>query len=200
MMIIKYLPDLTMLSIISQRMMRKIKFKKRRAQNDIPELGDQLIPPGVTSSVFNGFVTSINNQYGLQLKIHHEKNGGVACEWETARKFEGYPQTLHGGISFAILDELLAYAIFERYRTFAVTLSSKTQWLGRVKIGSKITAKAIVIRRFWRFVKVQGYIYNHKNHCVVSMAATFYIPSKAEFGKLIDINLMPEEALPHCGI
>lgn len=199
-MLLNYLPDMTMASIIFQRLVRQLKLKKRRQQEPSPLLGDQLIPPGVTSSVFNGFVTSINNHYGLQLKIHHEQNGGVACVWETARKFEGYPQTLHGGISFAILDELLAYAIFERYQTFAVTLSSKTQWMGRIKIGSTISAKARVIRRFWRFVKVEGRIYNHKNHCVVSMSSTFYMPSKSEFKKLVDTNLMPKEALPYCGV
>ena len=198
------LPNTAMLSIIASRLYKQLIPRRHRVTHSnthlTPELGEQLIPPGVTSSVFNGFVTAINNESGLQLKIHHDKKGGVSCEWETSRKFEGYPQTLHGGISFAILDELLAYAIFDRYRTFAVTLSSKTQWLGRIKIGSKITAKAVVKRKFWRFVSVEGRIYNHKKRAVVIMHSTFYIPTKNEFQKLVDLSVMPTEALPYCGV
>ncbi len=199
-MLLNKLPDFMMLKIVAKRFLKKTLHIKNKRDSDFPQLGKQLIPPGVTSSVFNGFVTSETNQCGLQVSIHHDQNGGVSCSWHSSDKFEGYPQTLHGGISFAILDELLAYAIFEQYATFAVTISSQTNWHGRIKIGSTIYAKALVKKRFWRFVRVKGKILNEKGRVVVSMNALFYIPTKPEFKKLIDLSIMPPEALPFCGI
>ncbi|WP_053981091.1 PaaI family thioesterase [Marinagarivorans algicola] len=192
------LPDFSMLAIIANRMFKQILPRKKNT-SVLPELGDQLIPPGSASDVFNGFVTSPGNAHGLQLKIHHDAVSGVSCHWLTAKKFEGYPQALHGGISFAILDELLAYAVFDRFRTFAVTLSSKTQFFSRIRVGEEVKANAVVTRKFWRFINVEGKIYNSRGRVVVSMKSTFYMPTKKEFKKILDLSIMPSEALPYCG-
>ena len=193
------IPTVTMLTILASRMLRVFRLAKISPERMHPEPAQKLVPPGVTSSVFNGFVTSSNNVNGLNISIHRDKQLGVSCEWQTKRDFEGYPQTLHGGISFAILDELLAYAIFDRFRTFAVTLNSQTQWLGRIKIGETIRAQAFVKRRFWRFVSVTGVIVNSRGRVLVKMNSTFYMPTKSEFKRLIDLSIMPIEALPYCG-
>ena len=199
MKLVSCFPDFSMLAILSERLFKQCFPSKLRDRISPPELGEELIPPGVKSSVFNGFVTSGNNSNGLKLKIHHDKNGGVSCCWQVGRAFEGYPETLHGGVSFAILDELLAYSVFDRYRTFAVTLSSKTQWLGRIKVDTEISARATVVRKFWRFVRVEGKIFNNKGRVVVKMYSTFYIPTKSEFKKIMNLSVMPSESLPYCG-
>lgn len=200
MKLLEAIPTVTMLTILAGRMLRVCRLTKKGPERVVPEPGERLTPPGVTSNVFNGFVTSGNNINGLNISIHRDKHEGVSCEWQTRRDFEGYPQTLHGGISFAILDELLAYAIFDRFRTFAVTLNSQTQWLGRIKIGEEIRAQAVVKRRFWRFVSVTGVIVNSRGRVLVKMKSTFYMPTKSEFKRIIDLSIMPNEALPYCGV
>lgn len=199
-MLFKNIPDRSMLGVVVSRFMQQTFRSRKKTPLDMPVLGEQLVPPGVTSPVFNGFVTSKNNPHGLQLSIHHDKDEGVSCAWDTSARFEGYPQTLHGGVSFAILDELLAYAIFEKFRTFAVTLSSNTYWHGRIRVGTKIHAKAIVKKKFWRFVRVEGKIFNERGRLVVSMNSLFYMPTKSEFKKLMDLSIMPPESLPFCGV
>lgn len=200
MKLLEAIPTVTMLTILAGRMLRVCRLTNKGHDRVNPEPAERLTPPGVTSNVFNGFVTSGNNINGLNISIHRDKHEGVSCEWQTRRDFEGYPQTLHGGISFAILDELLAYAIFDRFRTFAVTLNSQTQWLGRIKIGEEIRAHAVVKRRFWRFVSVTGVIVNGRGRVLVKMKSTFYMPTKSEFKRLIDLSIMPNEALPYCGV
>lgn len=200
MKLLEAIPTVTMLTILAGRLLRICRLTKKGPDRASPEPAEKLTPPGVTSNVFNGFVTSGNNINGLNISIHRDKHEGVSCEWQTRRDFEGYPQTLHGGISFAILDELLAYAIFDRFRTFAVTLNSQTQWLGRIKIGEEIRAQAVVKRRFWRFVSVTGVIVNSRGRVLVKMKSTFYMPTKSEFKRLIDLSIMPNEALPYCGV
>lgn len=192
------LPDLSMLGVISSRMLKQI-LPRRKKTVTLPDLGEQLIPPGSSSDIFNGFVTSPGNTHGLQLKIHHDKVAGVSCRWLTSKNFEGYPQALHGGISFAILDELLAYAVFDRFRIFAVTLSCKTQFSNRIRVGEEVTANAVVSRKFWRFITVEGKIYNSRGRVAVSMKSTFYMPTKKEFKKILDLSIMPSEAIPYCG-
>ncbi|WP_422382246.1 PaaI family thioesterase [Marinicellulosiphila megalodicopiae] len=191
-------PDVAMCLVLIKKMVLKFK-KSKNIKPDKIELENIFIPPGTQSQVFNGFVTSQSNAYGLAIKIHHEKNGGVGCKWQPSSNYEGYPKILHGGISFAILDELLAYAIFKKFQTYSVTLNSKVTWLGKVNINSEISAKAQIKKRFWRFVRVQGEIHNHRGRKVVDMNSLFYIPSKAEFKGLVNISMLPKEILPFCG-
>lgn len=198
MVMLYFLPDISTLQLIASRAFKQL-FMRKRKPHIIPQLGEPLIPPGSSSAVFNGFVTSSANKQGLQLKIHHEKNTGVACAWLTAKPFEGYPNTLHGGISFAILDELLAYAVFAKFKTFAVTLSCKTQFFSRIRINEEIKANAVVTGRFWKFIRVEGHIYNSRGRAAVRMKSIFYVPTKKEFKKIMDLSVMPAEALPYCG-
>lgn len=165
-----------------------------------PEIGEEFVPPGVNSSVFNGFVSSQNNNQGMQVKFHHDKNHGVACEWICKKAFEGYPKALHGGASFALLDELLAYAVFQKYNSYAVTVSSTIQWKASIKIDSTIKAKAQVISKLGRLIKVKGWIFKASGKIAVEMTGIMYIPSKREFAALVDLSIMPSESLPHCGI
>lgn len=193
-----FLPDISMAALIVSRIFKKI-FPRKRKSVSTPELGEQLIPPGSASDVFNGFVTSPANINGLQLKIHHDKKAGVSCTWLTSKPFEGYPKALHGGISFAILDELLAYAVFDKFQIFAVTLSCKTQFFSRIRVAEEIKANAIVTGKFWKFIRVEGHIYNSRGRVAVSMKSIFYVPTKKEFKRIIDLSMMPAEAIPYCG-
>ncbi len=176
-----------------------LSFKGSRKRFELPVLAERIIPPGVLSETFKGFVTSPHNAQGLNLAIHKAVKGGVACEWRPLNAFQGYPDALHGGISFAILDELLAYAVFDVYETYAVTLSSRTQWFKKIAIGETITAHAYVVHRFWRFIRVEGVIFNKKGRVAIKMVGTFYMPTRQEFRRLVDLSTMPEEALPYCG-
>ena len=162
--------------------------------------GERIIPAGTNSSVYNGFVGSQSNSAGLNIKFFHDLHAGVCCQWIPEKQFEGYPGILHGGISFAILDELAAYAVFKEFDTYSVTVCSKTNWLGRIKIGKIIYGKAVVTRKFWRFIQVKAFIFNAKGRPTVEITNIFYIPTKREFERLIDKSVMPEESLPHCGL
>ena len=162
--------------------------------------GERIIPAGTSSPVYNGFVGSQSNSDGLKIEFYHDLQSGVCCQWLPEKRFEGYPGILHGGISFAILDELAAYAVFKEFDTYSVTVCSKTHWLGRIRVGKTVYGKAVVTRKFWRFIQVKACIFNAKGRPTVEITNIFYIPTKKEFERLIDKSVMPEESLPYCGL
>jgi len=200
--VIRGITDTTIISLVADRFFQycRRRLKLRRVKDVVPVLGEPFVPPGVRSATFNSFVSSKNNSFGLKADFFHDKKSGVSCRWLASKAFEGYPQTLHGGIGFALLDELLAYAIYQRYQTYAVTLASKTKWKGKVAIGSMVSANAVVVSKCWRFVKVKGQLFNERGRVVMEVSGTFYIPTKSEFKKLIDLSVMPPETLPFCGL
>ncbi|WP_045860626.1 PaaI family thioesterase [Teredinibacter purpureus] len=174
--------------------------KTRKIKRKIPELGERIIPPGSMSEKFHSFATTKNNPYGMKLDIHKEVNGGVACSWKATRGFEGYPGLLHGGATLALVDELLAYAVYEKYNTYAITLSSRISWFDKTSINAVINSQAVVTRKCGRFVKVKGWVINSQGKIIVESTSLFYIPTRRQFTRLVGTASLPEEALPYCGI
>lgn len=186
--------------IVLNFLKKKIGVGRKIERINSPVLDKKISPPGTDSPIFNSFASAKRNKFGLQLDIFKEKEAGVACIWRAEKKFEGYPNALHGGIGFTILDEALAYAVFEKYNTFAVTLSSKLFFLNSIKTNRDLFVKAEVVFRFLRFVKVRGCIADHKGRVSVKSVSVFYIPTKKQFYRLADKNLFPKESLPYFGI
>lgn len=53
----------------------------------------------------NCFACGLDNEGGLQLTFYAKDDGSVECQYSVARRYEGYPGIVHGGIVSAILDE-----------------------------------------------------------------------------------------------
>lgn len=180
--------------------LRRTPQNSRRHPQPFPKVGSPLIPPGVSSPVFKGFVSSKHNEDGMQAEFFDNLDGGACCTWVSTKKFEGFPQVLHGGITIALLDELSAYAVFQKFNSYSVTLSCNVKWKGKISIGTQVYGKAEVVNKLGRLVEVKSLAFNHKKRVVVEMNSIFLIPTKEQFKKFVDLSVMPDEAILYCGL
>ncbi len=178
---------------------KSIKNKKQPFRHKKPVITNRFVPPGTTSDVFRGFVSSKCNPDGMHVDFYQTEDDEIYCEWVADAKFEGYPKALHGGIAISILDELSAYSMFDRYQTYAVSLSCHVRWLGKIHIGSSIYGKAKVSRRLGRLAQVDSTIMNKHGRELVKMTSVFLIPTRNQFKQFVGLSIMPDEALPYCG-
>lgn len=84
----------------------------------------------------NCLVCGDKNEIGMNLPFDYD--GDVATTEYTAEpRFEGYKEILHGGIVTALLDEVMAKAIFGR-RILVATVEVKVKFKKPVKTGERI--------------------------------------------------------------
>ena len=87
----------------------------------------------------------------------------------------------------------------DQFQYFHDRKNKQSGFFSRIRVEEEIKANAIVTGKFWKFIRVEGHIYNSRGRVAVSMKSIFYVPTKKEFKKIIDLSMMPAEAIPYCG-
>lgn len=85
------------------------------------------------------------NRQGLRLKFT-EDAAGVACVFRVARRFEGPPGHVHGGIIATILDEAMG-KVNRRKGVVALTRRMSIDYLQPVPLGIKLRAVGWAVRQ-----------------------------------------------------
>ena len=76
--------------------------------------------PFVKREGYNCFGCSPDNKQGLRLNF--EVDGDfVVARWQPEPQFQGWNNTLHGGIQATLLDELASWLVFVKLNTSGVT-------------------------------------------------------------------------------
>jgi uncharacterized protein (TIGR00369 family) len=84
----------------------------------------------------NCLVCGDKNEIGMNLPFTYDGEA-AATEYTAEARFEGYKQILHGGILTALLDEVMAKAIFGK-KILVATVEIKVKFKKPVKTGQKI--------------------------------------------------------------
>jgi uncharacterized protein (TIGR00369 family) len=82
---------------------------------------------------------------GLKLEFQENGDGSVTALFPCDRAFEGYPETLHGGVVAALLDSAMTNCLFSR-GIVAVTAELTVRFLGPVQLDHPVEATAAVTR------------------------------------------------------
>ncbi|MBK9359534.1 MAG: PaaI family thioesterase [Bacteroidales bacterium] len=76
--------------------------------------------PFIKREGYNCFGCSPDNPIGLKLRFT-EDGDFVTAEWMPEPQFQGWNNTLHGGIQTTLLDELASWLVFVKLNTSGVT-------------------------------------------------------------------------------
>lgn len=164
----------------------------------LPLFGEPFYTPGQNSEHHYGFVNCAHNHLGLQVKFYRNTQGGIACLWDnTAKHFEGFPGLIHGGIIYAVLDDLMAFAVMESQGFYGLTLKSEIDFSGAIRVGEKIEGKSYVEKIEGRFVTCRAFLFNDADKCVGKSRGRFHLPTYALFQKLSHLDPLPEEIIRH---
>lgn len=124
------------------------------------------------------FICGIENDKGLKAEFFEIETGELACVFMPSEKYQGYPGVLHGGISAAVLDELIGRAInTTEHDKFAVTTNLELKYKKPVPYGVKLTAIAKVTRNTRLIYEGEGTLYDDKgNECITAKGKYMKIP------------------------
>jgi acyl-coenzyme A thioesterase PaaI-like protein len=133
-------------------------------------------PPWYGTGRNHCFGCATNNPAGLALKMV-ESEEGLACDFSLTRLHESYPGLIHGGVSAAILDEVMGNLVIQREKKVCFTAGLRITYAGALRIGEPYRAVAWIHERpadpTTGLYKVLGEIRDGSSTALVMARASF---------------------------
>lgn len=91
---------------------------------------------------YNCFACAPNNPIGLHL--HFEEDGEwVVSHWTPDARYQGWLNTLHGGITCTLMDEVAGWVVTEKLKKTGVTMQLNTKFKKKIDTtGGELTVRA----------------------------------------------------------
>lgn len=112
---------------------------------------------GHESDGYNCFACAPHNPHGLKMEFY-EENDDIVCFWTPDTHFEGWHNTLHGGIQATLIDETAGWLISRKFQTSGMTTALNIKYRKPVSTGEEhkveIRARVREVKRSFVFIDV----------------------------------------------
>lgn len=129
---------------------------------------------GLEAEGYNCFACAPHNPYGLKMEFY-EDGDDVVCFWTPRAEYQGWVQTLHGGIQATLMDEVGGWLISRKIQTSAMTTALNVKYSKPVPTGDdlQLEIRARIVDRKRSFVMVRIELL-HAGELYSSADATYY--------------------------
>ena len=123
---------------------------------------------------YNCFACAPSNPYGLKMEFY-EDGDEIVSLWTPGSNYQGWLDTLHGGIQATLLDELGGWIIARKFQTSGMTTNLNVKYKKPVPAGdgSKIEIRARVKETKRCFVFIEATI-SHNGATCSTAEMTYY--------------------------
>jgi acyl-coenzyme A thioesterase PaaI-like protein len=129
------------------------------------------------------YVCGPKNSVGLHVPFApmetRNSERGARGEYIARAEHCGWPGMLHGGITFALMDEALAYALYF-HSLFGVTARAETRFRRPITPGAKLIIRAWIVEQRRRLVNARAEVRldSDAGAVVAEVEATMYLESE----------------------
>ena len=129
----------------------------------------------------NCYICGPHNAVGFHIQFFPDGPHGTRAEYTARAEHCGWPGVLHGGVSFALMDEAFAYALYMQ-GLYGVTAKAETRFRQPVRAGEKLIIRAWTLEQRRRLVDARAEIHLATDHgpLVAEADATMYLQDPAE--------------------
>ena len=159
----------------------------------------KIINPWKDMEGYNCFGCAPNNVVGVKMEFFEDEDDVVSI-WKPRPEYQGWFDTLHGGIQSVLLDEICAWVILRKLQTTGVTSKMETRFRKSVSTNdSHIVLRASIREQKRNLITIDAKLYNKEGElCTEAVCTYFTFPQeKAEkemYFRHCDVE--PEEILP----
>lgn len=105
----------------------------------------------------------------------YEDGDDVVAVWTPRIEFQGWNNTLHGGIQATLADEIASWVIFRKLQTGGVTSKMEVKYLRPVLISEgDITLRARIVEKRRNLVRVAVEITNGKGERTTEVECLYF--------------------------
>ncbi len=134
----------------------------------------KIINPWAGIEGYNCFGCAPCNESGMKMEFY-EDGDEIVSIWKPEARFQGWLNTLHGGIQAVLLDEICAWVIARKLQTSGVTSKMETRYMKSVSTeASHITLRASIQEIKRNIVLVEARLYNSADELCTKAVCTYF--------------------------
>lgn len=142
----------------------------------------RIINPWKGLEGYNCFGCAPNNEAGVKMEFY-EDGDEVVSIWKPRPEYQGWINTLHGGIQAVLLDEICAWVILRKLQTTGVTSKMETRYMKSVlTTEDHLTLRARIVEIKRNVILVEARLYNSKDELCTKALCTYFTFSQEKAG------------------
>jgi acyl-coenzyme A thioesterase PaaI-like protein len=111
---------------------------------------------GLTDKGYNCFACAPTNPYGLKMEFY-EDGDDIVSLWNPGINYQGWLNTLHGGIQATLMDEIGGWIIARKFQTSGMTTNLNVKYKKPVPTGEgvqiEVRARVKEVKRMFVFIE-----------------------------------------------
>ncbi len=159
----------------------------------------KIINPWKGLEGYNCFGCSPDNESGVRMEFY-EDGDEIVSIWKPRPEFQGWLNTLHGGIQAVLLDEICAWVVICKLQTTGVTSKMETRYRKPISTNDSHVVLRASIREVKRnIIIIDAKLYNKDGELCSDAVCTYFTFSKEKAEKEMyfkECKVEPEELLP----
>lgn len=137
----------------------------------------------------NCFVCEPSNDAGLRIPFEHDDQAEVVrASFTLDDRFSGAPAYVHGGVTLAVLDEAMAWAVIAIGERFAVTAETTTRFSYPIKVGRPYTVEARIDGGDGVTMQTSATVLDERGRSCVTADATFTVLGAAQVAGVFGVD------------
>ncbi len=123
------------------------------------------------------FACSPNNPAGLHMEFYEDGNDVVAL-WKPTEYYQGWLDTLHGGIQSTLMDEVAGWVIVRKLQTTGVTSKLDAKFIKSISTNeSQLTIRGRIKDKKRNAVFIETEILNSQNELCAKADLIYFVVS-----------------------
>ena len=134
----------------------------------------KIINPWKNVEGYNCFGCAPHNEAGVKMEFY-EDGDEVISIWKPRAEYQGWLNTLHGGIQAVLLDEICAWVILRKLQTTGVTSKMETRYRKSIStLDAHLVLRASIKEQRRNLVLVEARLYNAAGELCTEALCKFY--------------------------
>lgn len=146
----------------------------------------KILNPWAGEPTYHCYGCDPNSQSGLRMEFY-EDGEWIVSHWHPRSEFQGWRNTLHGGIQATLADEIASWVVFRKFQTSGVTSRLEMRYKRPIlTTDHHIDLRARVVKQMRNVVEIEVEISNSAGElCSTGVCVYFLFPknrARDEFG------------------
>ena len=138
----------------------------------------KIINPWTGLKGYYCFGCSPENPMGVKMEFY-EDGDEIVSFWKPKPEYQGWLDTLHGGIQAVLLDEICAWVIVRKLQTTGVTSKMETRYRKSISTNDTLLEiRASIQEQKRNIILVKATIYNSAKEICTEAVCTYFTFSK----------------------
>lgn len=135
----------------------------------------KIINPWRGMESYHCFGCSPDNERGLRMEFY-EDGDAIVSRWKPRQEFQGWVDTLHGGVQATLADEIASWVVFRKFQTSGVTSKMEVRYLKPISTRDEyITLRAVVARQMRNLVDISVEIFSSDGTLCTKASCLYFL-------------------------